>query len=167
MTWKMWANSPSQSSAINNMWAEHLLSCGDIKWKTNRAACDCTESFWISFFFFMSNNIFPDFTSISTPLRHHTFIIRGALSKIIWPRASSPSFPTTLCAPRSHKRLSTYAPWLLILQKRSRARRLPGALPQIIFAGSCAQPCHCKRSGKHRPLVFTWQKNIFKTIWNE
>lgn len=111
-------------------------------------------------FFFMSNNIFPDFTSISTPLRHHTFIIRGALSKIIWPRASSPSFPTNLCAPRSHKRSSTYAPWL---QSYKRGAGLEGSR-ELCHRSSLRALVHSPVIAKgleNTDLWFSLDKKIF------
>lgn len=133
---------------------------GDIWNGKHTAACHCTESWLISF---STSNGVLFFCFYLCPLRHHTFILEDILSKNLEPKASSESLPTNPCTPRSH-RSSTDAPWLLILQKSSRARRFLEALPQVILEGTCAQSWARVKGLGNTDLCFCLTKVNFKDI---
>lgn len=115
-------------------WSTYLV-VGDIWNGKHTAACHCTELLLTSF---STSNSVLFFCFSLCLLRHHTFISEDILFKNLQPKASSESLPTNPCSLRSH-RSSIDGPWLLILQKSSRARRFLEALTQIIFEDTCAQ----------------------------
>lgn len=151
---------PFPNILCNCMKTEYLLVVGDIWNRMYRAASHCTESLLISF---STSNSVLFFCFYLCPLRHHTFILEDILSKNLQPKASSESLPTNPCTPRSH-RSSTDAPWLLILQKSSRARRFLEALPQIILEDTCAQSWASVKGLGNTDLCFCLTKVNFKDI---